>query len=257
MMNYDNFVSVSVLKESIKQTCEISPLVLHFLQKERKEREKHFYADVKINRTNHQRFHQKCFNLLEKDFKADTKHMASYNLLKLKNRSSEILVEPTIFTEKFGLIGEPDIIFLPRKSADIVEIKDRNYLERSALDMIQAEAYMFITGCHDSKIIKKGNKWPKNIKKYHRENVSGHILYRGGKIITLPLLNEGIIELKASETLEAIKNYNSISDLPEPTKCDINCVNFYHCEKKGEIYENTLASPGRVEVKSPVYRARA
>ncbi len=257
MMNYDDFVSVSVIKESFKKTCEVSDIVLHLLQKERKKREEYFYADVKINRPNTQKFHRKCFIMLEKDFRADPKHITSYNLLKFKDKSNGILIEPTIFTKEFGLIGEPDIFFEQLNSADIVEIKDRDYKERSAFDVIQAKTYMFIIGCQDSKIIKRGNNFPKSIRKQHRENVSGHILYRGGKIISVPPIDRGIIELKASEILETIKRYNSISDLPEPTRCDSGCVNFYHCEKKGNVYENTFASPGRAEIKSLAYLARA
>lgn len=262
--NNGMFISASVLKQSFntRQTCEINPYVLYFIQKatrEKKENNGHDGADVKINKhmSNGERFHEKKYRLLRTGIWKNKRDYASFQLLKMKNASKEVMIEPTLFSEDLGLIGEPDVIFFSKDSASILELKNKRSYEMSPLDIIQVEAYIMLFGNQDSKIIRNGYKDPRSIKKYYRKDVKGSIMYNDGTIMRVPLENKDKIESNVSEISENLKICKSISDLPEPTRCNINCVNFYHCEKKGKLYENTPASPGRFEIESPPYLTRA
>lgn len=257
-------ISVSVLKQSFntRQTCEINPYVLYFIQKairEKKENNGYVGADAKINKhmSNGKRFHEKNYKLLRNGFWKDKRDYASFQLFKMKNESKEIMIEPTLFSEELGLIGEPDVIFFSKDSASILELKNRRSYEMSLLDNIQVEAYVMLFGDQGSKIIRNGYKDTRSIKKYYKEDIRGSILYNDGAIMRVPLQNNDKIESKISEISKNLKRYKSISDLPKPTRCSTNCVNFYHCEKKGKFYENTFADSGRAEIESLVYSRRA
>ncbi|MBU3957910.1 MAG: hypothetical protein KKB25_02460, partial [Nanoarchaeota archaeon] len=107
-------VSASVLKEAFrkKQNCEISPLVLYFIQKkirEHKENNMQPYADVKINSmSNGKGFHEESYSILRNGFaNSGKKDAIAFRLLKMRKRSREVLIEPTIFSEKSRMIGEP------------------------------------------------------------------------------------------------------------------------------------------------------
>lgn len=207
--------------------------------------------------SNGERFHEKKYKLLRDGIWKNKKDYVSFQLFKMKNASKEIMIEPTLFSEDLGLIGEPDVIFFSKDSASILELKNKRFYEMSPLDIIQVEAYIMLFRNQDSKIIRNGYKDPRSIKKYYREDVKGSIMYNDGTIMRVPLKNKDKIESNLLEISENLKKCNSISDLPEPTKCNINCVNFNHCDKKGKFYENIFASPGRTEIESPFYSARA
>ncbi len=256
------FVSSSVIKESFRQTCEISPLVLYFIQKKIREdavNRKQLQSDVKINKhiSNGERFHEKYFSLLRNGLEKDKRDMVSFRMLELTNGSREIIIEPTIFSEELGMVGEPDVIVFSKNSEKVLELKNKSFYEGSELDKIQVQTYMTILENKDAKIIRDIHTAPSDVKKNHKK-VKGFVLYRDGKLMPVSLKDKELIKSKTSEILEDIGNYNSIFDLPKPTNCDAYCINAMHCIKRNGVrHENIFASPGGFEIESPLYGARA
>jgi hypothetical protein len=273
--NNGTLISVSVLKKSFEKGCEIGPHTLYFIQKWKREKEpsSKLIGDIKINigKSSKNIFHRECFNILEgkrnkkRNHKPALSSEASYalndrvasELFRFKKDSKKILVEPTIFSKKLGVVGEPDAVSFSGEFTDILEFKDRAAYGSSKIDELQVEAYMAIFGNEDSNIIEDG-LGPSMINEKYKTKVRGFLIYKNGKIMQVQLKNEDLISLRASELLEEIRNYNSIYDLPLPRKCVPDCINALYCKRRsGVLYENTAASPGRSKGKSRAYRARA
>ncbi len=262
-------ISTSVLKQSFmpaEESCAISPHALYFIQKHLREKGagNELTGDIKINAkvSNKDGFHKSCFDILEnngkeKNYRCRLNGGVTAQLRGFKDCSREFSIEPAIFSKKFGVVGEPDVIFLSKERADILELKRKTSNAASIIDGLQVEIYMAIFEMEDSSIICNGSK-PACIGDEYKPNISGHVLYSDGKLIKIQTKNKTLIHLKASSLQKEIQRYKSIYNLPLPEKCFPDCINARYCQKRNSVfYENNAPSSGRAKGKSRAYRARA
>lgn len=233
--NNGTFISASVIKEGFRQTCDISPFALHFIQKQIRERKtNNKYSDVKINthKSGGERFHEKQFKFLRGELDDRNVSAVTSRLLDLKNESDVVLIEPTLFSDDLHIIGQPDVLLFSENSATVVELKNKKLYEKSVFDRIQIATYMLIFKDYSSKIVENGNMEPISIEERYKKNPLGILLYKDGKAIPSSQRDEDVIKMKATDLLEKIGTYSSIQELALPQRCDTDCVNFNYCSRK-------------------------
>lgn len=259
MRGQDGCVPVSVIREAVSPKCNISTLVSNFLLQDKRKNEKKPEIAVQKKASPAARsssegrsFHKGYSNFMRKDLKPYD--AISSVLHRMKRESLDFAISSDIVSEACKMMGAPDFIFYNFSSVKTVELKKRPFPSKYELfDRIQVESYMLILG--DESLETVPHMLKADLK---NKDIEGYLLYGNGSLIRVEPKNSELIRLKASETLEMIDKYKSISELPKPSRCNPNCSNVDFCIGNNVIqYENIFAGSGRAKIESPAYGARA
>lgn len=250
MMNYYDFVSVSVLKDSVDDSkCERSPIIKHIIQeriaKGYKSRNFHSPTKGKI-------FHDNYFKIFENGLKKCAEYdLVALRLLNLKRNSKRYAINPIILSEFYHITGTPDFYLEKTDFAVVVELKNRHSSTFSNSDKLQVGAYMTIL---------KDPWFRSEPRLYCRgKGIKGYVLFNDGVLKNVNFNDEDLIKAKALEILGKVDDYQINNILPKSKRCNPYCENIDYCNQIDGVipHENLIAGSGRLEIKSPFYSARA
>lgn len=250
MIDYLNYISVSVLKDSVDDSkCERSPILKHIIQEKIAEGHN---ARNSHNPTRGKKFHDKYFKTFGNGLKKCAEHdMVALQLLNLRRNSKRYAINPIILSEGFHITGTPDFYLKSADYARVVELKNRRSSTFSDSDKIQVGAYVTILK----------DPWFRSTPRLHcrGKDINGYVLFNDGVLKKVSFIDEDLIKAKALEILGKVDDYQINNILPKPKKCNPYCENIVYCNQIGGVipYESPIAISGRPEIESSAYRTRA